>query len=91
MVAVLTADHKFLTLAVVNATDAAQRFDLNVTGVRLSGKSTVWVMTGRDLDAANRVGQKPQVEVKEIEAGDVTQPIEVAPISVDIYRFPVEQ
>ncbi len=91
MVAALTADRKFLTLAVVNATEKAQRFDLNVTGVRLGGGGKVWVMTGEKLEAANRVGQKPEVEVKEMEAGDVTGGVTVAPISVDIYRFPVAQ
>jgi alpha-N-arabinofuranosidase len=89
MVAALTADRKYLTLAVVNATESVQHLDLNVTGVRLAGKSTLWQMTGKDLDAANRVGQEPQVEVKEIEIGDAPQTLSVAPISVNIYRFPV--
>lgn len=91
MVAALTADRKFLTLAVVNATDQAQRFDLEVNGVRLGGGATVWVMTGKTLDAVNRVGQKAEVEVKEMAAGDVTGGIEAAPISVAIYRIPVVQ
>jgi alpha-N-arabinofuranosidase len=91
MVAALTADRKYLTLAVVNATESVQRLDLNVTGVRLAGKSTLWQMTGKDLDAANRVGQKPQVEVREIDIGNVPQTLSVAPISVNIYRFPVVQ
>jgi alpha-N-arabinofuranosidase len=89
MVAALTADRKYLTLAVVNATESVQPLDLNVTGVRLAGKPTLWQMTGKDLDAANRVGQEPQVEVKEIEIGDTPQTLAVAPISVNIYRFPV--
>ena len=63
-------DHKFLTLAVVNATDSEQKFDLNVTGVRLAGTATLWQMTGKDLDAANHVGQPPQVEVKETAIGE---------------------
>jgi alpha-N-arabinofuranosidase len=89
MVAALSADRKFLTLAVVNATESVQRLDLNVAGVRLAGESTLWRMTGKDLDAANRVGQEPQVEVKEIPMEDVPATLSVAPISVDIYRFPV--
>ena len=61
---------KFLTLAVVNATDSEQKFDLDVSGVRLGGNATVWQMTGKDLDAANQVGQPPQVEVKETAIGE---------------------
>jgi len=59
--------------------------------VRLAGKSTLWQMTAKDLTAANRVAEKPQVEVQEIPIGDVPQTISVAPISANIYRFPVVQ
>jgi alpha-N-arabinofuranosidase len=75
----------------VNATESVQKLDLNITGVRLAGNSTLWQMTGKDLEAANHVGQEPQVEVKEIAIGEVPQALSVAPISVDIYRFPVAQ
>jgi alpha-N-arabinofuranosidase len=91
MFAALTADRKYLTIAVVNATESEQKFDLNVTGARLAGPSTLWQMTGSSLDAANHVGQQPQVEVKEIPIGDAPRTIAVAPISVNIYRFPIAQ
>jgi alpha-N-arabinofuranosidase len=89
MFAALTPDHKYLTLAVVNATDAEQHFDLNVSGVRLAGEATLWQMTGKDLASANHVGQSPQVEVKESAIGDAPKAVAVAPISIDIYRFSV--
>jgi alpha-N-arabinofuranosidase len=89
MFAALTTDHKFLTIAVVNATEWEQKFDLSVTGARLAGPSTLWQMTGSGLDAANHVGQPLQVAVKEIPLGDAPRTILVAPISVSIYRFPV--
>jgi alpha-L-arabinofuranosidase len=89
MVAALSADHKFLALAVVNATDSERKFDLTLDGVRLGGNATLWRMTGKDLDAANHFGQPPQVEVKEITIGEEPKSVSVAPISVDIYRFPV--
>jgi alpha-N-arabinofuranosidase len=73
----------------VNATDEAQKLNTNVGGVRLTGPSMVWQMTGSSLDAENHVGQPAQVEVKEIPIGDSSQPISVAPYSVDIYRFPL--
>jgi alpha-N-arabinofuranosidase len=91
VVAALTADRKYLSLAVVNATESVQPVELNVTGARLAGKSTLWQMTGRDLDAANRVGEEAQVAVREIDIVDAPQTLSVAPISVDIYRFPVVQ
>jgi len=91
MVAALSADHRFLTLAAVNATDSAQKFDLTVSGSRLIGDATLWQMTGKSLDAANHVEQAPQVEVQESVVGGASATLSAAPISVSIYRFPVAQ
>jgi alpha-N-arabinofuranosidase len=91
MVAALSADRKYLTLAVVNATDSEQKFDFNISGARLAGGATLWRMTGKDLDAANHVGHAPQVEVKETAIGEAPATLSVAPISIDIYRFSVAQ
>jgi alpha-N-arabinofuranosidase len=76
---------------VVTATDSEQKFDLAVDGVRLSGNATLWRMTGNNLEAANKVGQPPQVEMKQTEMGETSATLSVAPISVGIYRFPVMQ
>ena len=89
MVAALTRDRKYLTLAVVNGTESAQHFDLNVTGTRMEGNCTLWQMTAKDPEALDRVAQAPQVNVKEIGIGDVSQRLTVAAISVSIYRLPV--
>jgi alpha-N-arabinofuranosidase len=89
LVAALTEDRKYLTIAVVNGTEMAQKLDLSVTGIRLAGPSTHWLLTGSSLDAENHVGQPAQVAVKEIGIGDAPQSVSVAPISVRIYRFPV--
>ena len=89
MVAALSADRKFLTLAVVNATESEQKLDLHVTGARLEGPSTLWRLTGKDLQATNQLGQEPQVMVKEmtIEAGPNS--LSVAPNSINIFRIPM--
>jgi alpha-N-arabinofuranosidase len=89
MVAAPSPDRKSLTLAVVNATDSEQKFDLNVTSARLAGNALVWQMTAKDLDAANHAGQPPQVEVKETSIGEAPTSLSVPSNSVNIYRFPV--
>ena len=89
MVAALTEDRKFLTLAVVNGTDTEHKFDLKTAGVSLAGPSTLWQMTGSSLEAENHVGQPTQVEVKEIAMDNAPGTLTVAPFSVSIYRFPV--
>ena len=91
MVAALSADRKYLTLAVVNATDSEQKFDVTISGARLAGNATLWQMTGKDVDAANHVGLTPQVEVKETMIGEAHPTLSVAPISIDIYRFALKQ
>jgi alpha-N-arabinofuranosidase len=91
MVAALSPDHQFLTLAVVNATESEQKFDLNVNAARLEGPSTLWQMTGKNLEAANHVGEPPQVDVKEIPIRDVPKTLSIAPISIDVFRIPVAQ
>jgi len=89
MVAALTEDHKYLTVAVVNATESEQKFDLNVTGVRVAGPPKVCRLSGASVDVANRVGQPKQVEVADVPAGNSQTTISVSPISVSIYRFPL--
>jgi alpha-N-arabinofuranosidase len=91
MFAALSPDRKYLVLSVVNATEAEQKFDLNISGVHLGGPSKLMLLTGQSLTALNRVGQAPQVDVKEIAIGDVPGTITVAPISVNIYRFAIAQ
>ena len=91
VVAALSADRKYLNVAVVNATESVQPLELNVTGARLEGAPKLWEMTGKDLDTANHVGQKSQVEVKEIALGNAPKTLSVPPISIDIYRFSVAQ
>jgi alpha-N-arabinofuranosidase len=89
MFAALTPDHKFLTLAVVNATEQPQKFDLNAIGGRLTGHSKLYQLTGQSLTAVNKVGEQPQVEVKEAPI-DNLQTLSVPPISVNIYSFPLQ-
>lgn len=89
MVAALSADRKYLILAVVNATESQQTFHVNFTGTHLEGTSTLWQMTANSLTAANHVGEPPQVQVQETSIGDVPSTISVAPISANIYQFPV--
>jgi len=89
MFAALSPDKKFLILSVVNATDSEQNFNLNMTGTRVAGPSTLWQLTGSTLDAADRVGQPPQVEIRETSIASPSDSISVAPISVNVYRFSV--
>ena len=87
--AAFTADRKFLTVAVANPTASAQQLTLNFQGVQLAGKSRTWQMTGTSEDAANVLGQKPQVEITESALPEVLTTISAPPVSLTIYEFPV--
>ena len=89
MYAALSPDRKFLIVSVVNATESEQKIDLNVAGAHLSGASTLWQLTAKSVDALNRVGEAPQLAIKESSVGEVPSTIAVAPISVNIFQFPV--
>jgi len=89
--AALTPDRKALMVAVVNATDSDQKLNLHVAGMKVAGPLSLSRLSGSSLDAANRVGQAAEVEVKEITIGESLQPLTVAPISINIYRLPVAE
>lgn len=91
MFAALTPDHKYLNLAVVNATESERSFDLNVAGARPEGTTTEWQMTGKDLQAADQVGQAPQVTIRMASLNGSPHQLSVAPISITIFRIPVAQ
>ena len=91
MVAALSPDRKYMIVSVVNATESEQKFDLSVTGAHVAGPSKLWQLTASSFNALNRVGQAPQLAIKESSLGNVPSIITVAPISVSIYRFPVAQ
>ena len=90
MVATLSQDHKYLNIAVVNVADSEQKFDLNVIDMRLAGPAKLWQMAAHSLDAVNRVGQQAQVEVKEISLDAASHSVSVAPFSISVYQFPVQ-
>jgi alpha-L-arabinofuranosidase len=88
--AAFTSDRKFLTVAVVNPTTSTQQLDLNIEGTHASGNSRMWQMTGPNESAANVLGQKPQVEIAETALPGVPATLSIAPVSLNIYEFPVQ-
>jgi alpha-N-arabinofuranosidase len=75
VVAAWTAEHRTLTVAVLNPTDVAQSLRLNITGAALSGKGTLW-----QLASAESNGQNPGIS---------SSPIDSIPDSLTVPRFSV--
>ncbi len=83
--AALTADRKFLTVAVINPNESAQELNLSVKGTTLAGSGRMWRMTGDSLNAATGLGRN-EVRVVETPLTDARS-LRVAPISITIYEF----
>jgi alpha-N-arabinofuranosidase len=88
--AALTGDRKYLTLAVVNATEQERPFTVSVQGMKVSGPGSAWQLTASELNADNHVGQLQEVFVKETPLSAGSGSITVPRSSVDLYRFPVQ-
>lgn len=88
VVAAWTADHKALTIAVLNPTDSEQAVDLSVTNASLSGKGTLWRMAPDRLDAVAAVGRS-EVQVDKIPLESMPGRVTVPKWSVSIYELPV--
>jgi alpha-N-arabinofuranosidase len=84
--AAMTTDGRFLTIAVVNPTESAQRLDLSVKGITLRGSGRVWLMTGPNLTAATGLNRQ-EVQVSESAINEAPKTLSVAPISISIYEF----
>jgi len=75
VVAAWTEDHRTLTVAVVNPTDAAQSLQVKLNGVPLTSKGTLWRLASEEAD-----GKNPKVS---------SSPLEAMPASLDLPRFSV--
>jgi alpha-N-arabinofuranosidase len=85
-----SADHKSLTVAVINPTESPQPLTLGVKGADLAGQNTRWRMAPDDLNATIVVGQPPGVAVEESALPAVPATETYPRWSVTIYDFPVK-
>jgi len=84
--AALTADGKFLTVAVINANESAENLDLTFKGIALEAKGRMWSMTGDSLNAATGLGRN-EIRIVETPLTETPKALTIAPISVNIYEF----
>jgi hypothetical protein len=50
----------------------------------------LWQIAGPSVNAANQAGQKPAVEILEYPQNALGDPVQVPPISVNVYEFEIE-
>jgi alpha-N-arabinofuranosidase len=81
VVAAWTADHRALTVAILNPTDVAQPLKLNITGTTPSGKGTLWRLASDKSD-----GQNPHISSSPIDS--IPDSLTLPRFSVSIYELP---
>lgn len=84
--AALSSDGKFLTVAVINPAESAQKLDLTIHGMDLRGKGRFWRLTGPGLNAMTGLTRR-EVQVVETPLAETPKTLVVAPISIELYEF----
>jgi alpha-N-arabinofuranosidase len=87
VIAGLSPDGTVLRVGVVNATFQPQRLRLAANGLALRGDGTRWLLTGKSLDAANKVGAPPGVTIGESRLRAVGGSLIVPATSTAIYEL----
>jgi alpha-N-arabinofuranosidase len=88
--AALSEDHKTLTFAVLNPSDAKQSMKLAINGVKLASAGKMWQMAPSKLDAVVAVGKTPELAVDEHTLGAAPDTIDAPPFSISIYSYPIQ-
>ncbi len=86
--AALTKDGDTLTVAVANPTESEQSIDLFFEGFEASRKGKVWSLIGKNADATNEVGKKPDVVIQESGFDARATRFKIPAYSVKIFHFP---
>ena len=86
--AALTSDGNILTIALVNATETTQSINLSIEGFNSTAKGKSWSLIGKNADATNVVGKKPDVVISESTFDASATTFKIAPLSVKIFHFP---
>jgi alpha-L-arabinofuranosidase len=84
-----TADHKLLTVAILNPDESAHDLTWSFKGVEFTGKGRMWRMTSPDARATDGIGKKPAVDIAETALANVRRSVPVPPLSIDLFEFTV--
>jgi alpha-N-arabinofuranosidase len=89
--AALTADHRKLTVAVVNPTETAHEMEFAVMGVQLKGSGTLHRIAAPNLNADNEPGKKLAVEIVETPLSERSTILTVPPLSISLFEMDVQR
>lgn len=83
----LSEDGKTLILAVVNATESAQKLQIGFEGFKHKPVGKNLSFTGPRVDSRNQVGKTPEVVLSESQFNAKADSLEVTPLSINFYHY----
>jgi alpha-N-arabinofuranosidase len=89
VIAGVSANGPSLRIAIVNATYEPQRFEVKLANLTTAGAGRQWLLTGKSVQAENKVGAPPGVTITEKKVPPLGREIVVPAISTSIFEFPL--
>jgi alpha-N-arabinofuranosidase len=89
VVAAWTADHRALTIGIVNPMEQKCELAIEVKGAKLAGTGKLRVISHSDPMAYNDPGKTPNVIIEEKKVSDISDKLTVPPLSVCLYELAI--
>ncbi len=91
VVAALTSDKKYVTIAVVNPTENIQPMKLTIEGVRLKTNPMVYQIISPTIKSENTPEDDSVIKIRESTLKKVPGELQIPPISISLYKFEIKQ
>ena len=85
-----TEQRDALTIGIVNPTEQQHELALDLKGAQLTGSGKLWLIANSDPMAYNAPGEDPRVEIKGTSLTGVSNKLNVAPLSISLYKLETE-
>jgi alpha-N-arabinofuranosidase len=85
-----TTDRKALTIAIVNPTEQGRELAVDLKSAQSGSTGRLWVIAHSDPMAYNEPGEKPNVVIEETSIAGPADTLNVLPLSISLYKFPVK-
>ena len=86
-----TNDKKALTVGVVNPTEHKYELAMDLQGVELAGTGKLWLIAHSDPMAYNEPGKEPEVVIDEKSLAEISNTLNIPPLSICLYKLNVAQ
>jgi alpha-N-arabinofuranosidase len=82
-----TDQHDALTIGIVNPTEQQHELAVDLKDAQLTGSGKLWLIANSDPMAYNEPGKDPNVVIEEKPVTGVSDKLNVAPLSISLYKL----